>query len=141
MQRKKRSRKSLIVLLREHIHIILIVRRISILRIVTTESIENIQTWDYFEYRSRKRIFRSSVSDKHYPCAENDTNHNRKEMGRLMLSAFGRTVSEAFSRDICVVCGVRPERFHNDANHREYEKIGRICPACWKQKVFHLTIL
>ncbi|CAB4436830.1 unnamed protein product [Rhizophagus irregularis] len=87
----------------------------------------------------------SSVSDKDLSQSEslcrelaisfsrsNDISHNRKEIDRLMLSAFGRTVSEAFSRNICVVCGVRPERFHNEASRQEYEKISGICPACWE---------
>ncbi|GBC03279.1 hypothetical protein RclHR1_05050004 [Rhizophagus clarus] len=87
----------------------------------------------------------SSVSDKQLSQLEslcrdlviafsrsNDISHNRKEMDRLTLSAYGRTFSEAFNRNICVVCGVRPERFHNNACRREYEKISRICPACWE---------
>jgi len=49
-----------------------------------------------------------------------------------MLTVYGRTASEAFSRNICVVCGVQPERFHHDASRREYEEISRICPACWE---------
>lgn len=61
-----------------------------------------------------------------------DINHNRKEIDRLMLSAFGRTLSEAFNRNICVVCGVRPEHFHNEPSRKEYEKVSHICPACWE---------
>ncbi|GBC08390.1 hypothetical protein RclHR1_08080004 [Rhizophagus clarus] len=39
--------------------------------------------------------------------------YDRTNIDRLTLCAFGRTASEAFNRNICVVCGVKPKRFHD----------------------------
>ncbi|RIA94743.1 hypothetical protein C1645_759504 [Glomus cerebriforme] len=64
--------------------------------------------------------------------ALNSSSFRQKELDRMSLMSFGRTASEAFNRNICVVCGVRPEKFPTDASRREYEEISHICPACWE---------
>ncbi|GBB93498.1 hypothetical protein RclHR1_21800001 [Rhizophagus clarus] len=61
----------------------------------------------------------------------NSNSFRQQELDRMSLKAFGRTASEAFSRNICVVCGIHPEKFPTDASRREYEEISHICPACW----------
>jgi hypothetical protein len=43
-----------------------------------------------------------------------------------------RTATESWHNDVCIFCGVRPNKFHSTRAEKEYKNISRICPSCWE---------
>jgi hypothetical protein len=53
----------------------------------------------------------------------------RPLVDELAMQAFGRTRTEADTKDVCVSCGERAGTFKNEVSRKEWE-ITRFCQKC-----------